>query len=428
MKTLEKFDLGKVSFLIFLSIIFFVHCSQYYFFCFPNCYAWKELMIMWVDGEIVRRGLLGTVFFALEPEIPIYFSAPFVLYLCIMLVGSFIYTNLKKLQLPLWLFLCLILSPALLVFNLHYSLTLRKDIVCIAGLIILLNFIKWFFDKKFIFRLNIVLFSIVFLFVSIFFSLCYEVFFVFVPFLILYIFTSLQKNNVGFGYSLFYSLSVLFLYLLIYSLIVFPYIGDYGVAFSIASKWHELYDSLAVYPDSSDPLVFLSMEKDKYLDCYFDLLKKSNLIEVVYAYLFQLIPVFFILKFKLLKLTNDVCSNAFYNNHKKICWFVFICLIHVPLCLSAVAFDYGRWLVFVNYLFVIFLCFYTEHSDLNVTTDCSTVSLRYILPYMFALFYILGWQHQHWFGGDLEFFSFTNQLKMYANICFYLFQLLTAYV
>ena len=50
------------------------------------------------------------------------------------------------------------------------------------------------------------------------------------------------------------------------------------------------------------------------------------------------------------------------------------------------------------------------------------------MSYVFALFYILGWQHQHWFGGDMEFFSFTNQLKMYENVGLYLFHLFSAYV
>ena len=73
----KKIDLLKCFYIFCVSAVFYMYVSNYLHNCFPNCYAWKEMMIKWCDGEIVRRGLLGTVFYALEPAISIRYSAPF---------------------------------------------------------------------------------------------------------------------------------------------------------------------------------------------------------------------------------------------------------------------------------------------------------------------------------------------------------------
>lgn len=70
--------------LIIIITIFFYMYVVNYLNSFPNNYAWKDLMIKWTDEEIVRRGLLGSVFFAFDSIVSIKYLAPF-LYIYLLL-------------------------------------------------------------------------------------------------------------------------------------------------------------------------------------------------------------------------------------------------------------------------------------------------------------------------------------------------------
>lgn len=132
----KKIDLLKIVFLLTITSVFYMYSNLYYVNCFPNCYALKELMIKWSHGEMIRRGLFGSFFYWLEPNFPIKYSATIIIYSCLIICSNYIYNCLKRLSLPVWLFISILFSPALFLFNLHPSLVYKKDIIAIAGTVI----------------------------------------------------------------------------------------------------------------------------------------------------------------------------------------------------------------------------------------------------------------------------------------------------
>lgn len=140
---------------------------------FPNNYAWKDLMIKWTDEEIVRRGLLGSVFFAFDSIVSIKYLAPFFVYLSFIISSFVIFNRLRILLLPSWLLVCVLFSPALFLFNLHPTLVVRKDIFVILGCILLLLITKkiWNVESK-NFNKRILLYIYLFVYICLYTFFC----------------------------------------------------------------------------------------------------------------------------------------------------------------------------------------------------------------------------------------------------------------
>ena len=423
---LFDFILNKNVFLILITAIFFMHASMYYDFCFPNCYAWKELMIKWEQGEFVRRGLLGTLFYFLEPYVPIKISSMTVIYSCVIITSYFIYTYLKKLSLPHLLLWSIVLSPSLLLFNLHYVLVLRKDIVAICSciIIILLTNIYWRNNKnRNFFRLSI-LYIVGYDYLLIFFLLTYEIFISFVPFICLYIFVTLNRYK-----SMSQSCSVTFLIvlnsILIFIALIVPNLDEHKPEqiLSMVADWKNLYPSLQIFTNRPDPFYIRMFDLNQYKDSYLSIVQKTNFYELVIMYVLTFIPIMMILIFKLVNI--DIASEqlrCFYDKHKFLCVSVILICIHMPfVCLSMVAFDYGRWLVMSFYLAVLFLCFFTKKSTNENLLNSFNKKLGflgkwvvYLTVFIFEILYLFTWQPQHW-GGDGSLIDF-NQAYMYKNV------------
>ncbi len=420
---LKKIDFIKYVFLFIITAVFFMYASLYYYNCFPNCYAWKEIMIKWSDGEIVRRGLLGTFFYSLEPYVPVKYSATIVIYICLMICCTCIYNHLKTLRLPFWLFIAIIFSPALFMFSMHYTLLYKKDLIILAACVVVLSFINFYWakpnsriesQKK-----KLIILSIIYVYMYICILLCYEVFIVFVPFICLYTFITVTKccgAKVAFKLSLF----LLFISALLFALLTFPYLGNENIVAGIIKDWGLIYPNFKL--ENVDPLAFLMMDKQTYLDWYSYIYGKSKLYELALIYFLMIIPLVVILKLNLVKLCIPNEIKPILNRRRFWLYLVLFSVLHFPLSLSLVAFDFGRWFIFTFYLMILFLCFFTER---NIEFKNKSKTL-FMICFILSVIYVVSWQPYHWAAGGYlitieeykiiqnlyEFYSNTNNLTL----------------
>ena len=419
---IKKIDFLKILFLIAVSAIFFMYSTSYYHNCFPNCYAWKEMMIKWCDGEIVRRGLLGTVFYALEPAISIRYSAPFLNYISIIACAFIIYGYLVKLGLPKWLLFSIIFSPALILFNLHPTLVLKKDIVIIVGCLLILIMIKVYWRsisrKKIICLKDNIVFMLVYCYLFSFFLLCFEAFVVFVPFITIFTLYTIA-NYFSLGSAIKVSVSLCVISFALFGLLTLPYIGDETLVAKIVMDWHSLYPELRVFIDGlttvrgvADPLAFMMMGTEQYKEYYSHVSASTNFYELFVVYLFMLLPIVVIYKLKLVNLNFSPNISCCMNRHKLLFSFCVLVSIHFPLLLSLVAFDYGRWVVFSFYLIIFFLVFFTKK---NVNVVYSWNCCLNIICWIVSVLYVIIWMPHHWVG-DGCLISFGN-FELFKNLC-----------
>ena len=425
---IKKIDFLKILFLIAVSAIFFMYSTSYYHNCFPNCYAWKEMMIKWSDGDFVRRGLLGTVFYALEPTIPIKFSAVFFNYVCVLFCSYVIYYNLHKLDLPKWIFVSIIFSPSLILFNLHPTLVLRKDIVSIAGCLLILILIKFYWDRISLKRKTISIkdcfvFILIYCYVFSFILLCFEVFIVFVPFLSLYTFYVMTRN---FSIRLAVKVSLLIgvISFFLFFALTIPYVGDEVVVSKIVMDWYHLYPNLRVFVDGltkvnspPDPFTFLMMTPEQYKNHYLYINSITNYFELVLVYILMIVPLSLMIKFKLVCVALPLNIDFWVRKHKIVSLLVVLVTVHFPILLSLVAFDYGRWLVLSFYLMVFFVCFFTEK---NQAVSFRQSYLSSAICWFVSILYVIAWMPHHWAGEGFlisfgNFDLFKNLFVFYSN-------------
>ena len=425
--SLLKIDVLKIVFLVFISSIFYMHATAYYDYCFPNCYAWKELMIKWTNGELVRRGLLGTIFYLLEPYISISVSSVIFLYGCVLCTSYVLYSYLKKLNLPIWLFFLFILSPSLVLFNLHYVLVIKKDIVAIFGCVVLLLFTEYYWNNKFkpnntSLLKDVLIYVIAYVYFFVFFLLCYEIFISFVPFVCLHIFLTISRYY-DIKKSFVISISILLFSIFLFALLILPYLENQNLVLAMVKDWKVLYPSLEVFYNRPDPFFFMLLDFNQYKNYYLNIVNKTNFLEFLLIYILTFIPVFFLCTFKYVSIKiYNAQLRLFYERYKILCVFLLVLVIHIPLLsLSMVAFDYGRWLVLSFYTAVLFSCFCTKSNEAPTVRFCFLKSnqkikrfLCSIMCILLCVLYLFTWQPQHW-SGDFGLVDF-NQLSIYKNI------------
>lgn len=393
---LKKIDFIKIAFLLVITAVFLMHSSLYYYNCFPNCYGWKEMMIKWTNGEIVRRGLLGTIFYSLEPYIRVKFSSTFLVYICLMICSVCIYNRLKKLKLPFWLLSSILLSPALFLFNLHYTLLYKKDLIVLAACICFMLFVGYYWskvsNKPAKLRNNAIVFSLIYLYLYIFILLCYEVFIVFVPFVCLYIFFIVTKYN-NLKYALKLSLFLLFISALLFSVLTFPYIGNQDIVVGIIRDWAEIYPNFKLV--NVDPLPYLMIDKETFFNVYLYVFRMTKVYEMLLIYILMILPLIIVFKYNLVSICLPSEIKDLFSKHTFLCYLALFCVIHFPLSLSIVAFDYGRWFVYTFYLMVLFLCFFAKSNIINSKKIRQSRIMMFIcIP--LSVVYVATWQPQHW--------------------------------
>lgn len=420
---LKKIDLLKIVFLLTITSVFYMYSNLYYVNCFPNCYAWKELMIKWSHGEMIRRGLLGSFFYWLEPNFPIKYSATIIIYSCLIICSNYIYNCLKRLSLPVWLFISILFSPALFLFNLHPSLVYKKDIIAIAGTVILLSYINYYWNHHVRQNNNlqnsVIVFCLIYMYIYTFFLLCYEVIFVFVPFICMYaiyIISMHHQIKIAIKISVFLCFISAFLFLFFTIL----YIGDQEIVLKILGDWSIIYPNLKL--GQVDPFDFLMMNNENLKVWHHYIWERSKLWELVLVYILMILPLIIIYKMKLVTICiHEGIKNA-HNKHYYILMAVVLLSVHFPLILSVVAFDYGRWLIFCFYLMIFFLGLFTKRNK-NLNSKNKKFSLFLLLLIWSATFaYLVTWQPYHWAGdeGHLinmnEYYIFSNLYYFYSNM------------
>ena len=394
---LKKIDFIKIVFLLVITAVFLMNATAYYHNCFPNCYSWKEMMIKWSNGEIVRRGLLGTIFYSLEPYIPVKFSATSFLYICLVICYLCIYNRLKKLKLPFWLMSSILLSPALFLFNISYLMLYRKDLIILAACVCNMLFCDYYWSrvskKPNKLRDNTVIFSLIYLYFYILVLLCYELFIVFVPFICFYIFFITTKyNNLKFALKL--SLFLMLISCLLFFILTLPYMGNQNIVMGIIRDWAKIYPDFQLV--NADPLWFFMFDKQILIDKYshfFALLKFSDLLLM---YILMIIPLIVIFKLNYVRVDLPSELKTFYSKHHILCYFVTILVIHFPFSLSIVAFEFGRWFVFTLYLMVLFLCFFVKQNSRKKITFWQQSRVMVFICFALSIIYIITWCPHHW--------------------------------
>ena len=421
---LKKIDFLKIFCVITIISIFYMYASAYYYECFPNCYAWKEMMIKWCDGEIIRRGLLGTIFYALEPTISIKYSATILNFVCIIFCFCSIYNSLKKLNLPKWLLFAIVMSPALILFNLHSNLVLKKDIIAITGCLITMNYIRYYWENKLndgeINLKTAAIFVLTYTYIFTLFLLCYEVFVVFIPLTLLFTFHIIAKKNY-FKFALKITTILALISFIVFVTLTIPYAGDESIAIRIAKDWAQLYPKLFIFANAltdvkgpPDPLAFLMMEPTQYKNYYIYISSITKYYELLIIYVLMVLPLFFIIKASMLKIDVSERVKTIINNKKKILVFTILLVTHFPLLLSLVAFDYGRWLVFTNYGMIIFICYFTKSRDRQIFKSKVLTCICWLL----SIVYVVCWKPHHWAPMLIQFFDlslFESLLNYYSN-------------
>lgn len=390
----HKIDFGCFAVIVIFSLIYFVNSFVYANFGFPNAYAWKDLMIKWTDGEFVRRGLLGYIFYLCDSAIPIKYFATLLFYVFFIVPIIITYKKLSFLKLPLWLFICVIFSPSLFQFNLHETLVFRKDIVIIFGLSISLLLLENIFSNKEISIWHrIILISLTYVAIYIIFLLVFEIFFFFIPLILLYILVNISRY-LDLKISLVYVAFLGIISLVLFFVLVISNIGDVSTVKTIVMDWSAIYPNLVIYTDALydyggrlDPFVFMMMSKDRYLEYFAYIWNNTKFYQLILIYVLQFIPLIFIFRFAKIK---DEYSK--FNYLKTLA----LIAINFPLLISAVAFDFGRWIVFVLYLSVFYICFFMRETNENFNRSFyHNKWFRFIIPILSTV-YILLWVPYHW--------------------------------
>ncbi len=410
--------------IVFFSLIYFMQAYMYSSYI-PNGYAWKDLMIKWTDGELIRRGLLGSVFYSLEPLIPLKYAAISFFYICYIFPISVIYKKLIKLKLPIWILIALLFSPSLFLFNLHDTLVLKKDIVVIFGVSLSLLMVDLFFknsDKCY--NAKIAFFTFVYISLYIFFILCYELFVFFVPLILLYLFINLLKIYT-LRKSLIITSALGTISLLLFVILVIPYIGNLENVKRIVIDWSKYYPDLRIFLGAlyefqapSDPFTFIIMPIDRYKEYFMYIYGNTKLMDLFLIYILEMLPIIVITSLGYVKLKEQKSFLKMYLP-------ALILVIHIPLLISFVAFDFGRWIVFSFYAAIFVLCYFTEENITRKFSSILNYSIVKVLFFLIAIVYILLWQPLHWVpvpsesliqfnwpGLDLLF----NTIDFYSNV------------
>lgn len=414
--------------LIIIITIFFYMYVVNYLNSFPNNYAWKDLMIKWTDEEIVRRGLLGSVFFAFDSIVSIKYLAPFFVYLSFIISSFVIFNRLRILLLPSWLLVCVLFSPALFLFNLNPTLVVRKDIFVILGCILLLLITKKIWNvesKNFNKRILLYIFICVYLFIY-FFLLIFELFAVFVPFIILYCACTISKRY-SLKKTILFCAALVLVSICFFVVLVVPNSGDFSTVVKIINDWGKIYPDLIVYENTVDPFAFMAMDSSMYKEFSKIVLSKTNFFQVFMIYVLMILPIIAIYKLRCVRLALPRRIKFLQKKFPKFFILVLFFIIHAPLMLSFVAFDYGRWLIFTFYLMVLFLCFFTEKNDnslyltfVNKIYNFKVKKVLFlVLVWILTIIYILTWQPQHWAGSGAM-LKFNEYKFLHDCFLFYL--------
>lgn len=414
-------------------LIFFMQSFLYLQGDFINNYAIKDMLIKWTNGELVRRGALGSILYYLEPLISIRYSAPFTIFICLICSLYIVTSKLTKINLPNILIFTIILSPSLFLFNLHDTLVLRKDLTCVFGTLVILLVTESSFANINVLdnleikrRLTVFVLSYLYLFIT--FVLVFELFVIFLPIISLYVFINFLRLY-NFRDSLKYSLAISFLSLVLFVLVTLPYSGDEHVVASIVNDWREFYPTLVVFGESLeslngpvDPLAFMMMSHQHYKEWYIALSQNTSLLELVLCYILGASIFIILYVFKFIKLNESITNNI----NKKLFFFILLLAIHTPLLLSIVAFDFGRWITFTMYSYLIAICFFMVRNEKQKVFSFFDQKATKIGLYFICIVYILSYKPLHWVtGGTIlefnEYEIFYKLIKFYPALFNYYF-------
>lgn len=393
-KQKKSIDFASYFVILFFSLIYFVNSFIYANVCFPNCYAWKDLMIKWTDGELIRRGLLGYIFYLCDDILSIKYFATFLFYVFFMVPIIVLYKRLRFLDLPLWLLVTILLSPSFFLFNLHESLVYKKDIILIFGTTITLVIFENIFNKQNItLKVKFASVSLLYILLYTIFLLIFETYVFFIPLILLYIYANFLRLSDA-KISLFFTLILTAISFILATVLIIPNIGDVNSVKKFFYDWHLIYPDLVIYLDAlyefdgpPDPWTFILMSKKRYFECFEHIWQITKLYELILIYVLQFVPI--LLTFQFIN-RKDVFCNVKYLS------FCALFAIHCPLLLSFIAFDFGRWIIFTFYLSVIYISFFMKGLNSKHRENKYYKNSYNFLAWIISIIYISTWTPYHY--------------------------------
>ncbi|MDR2892124.1 MAG: hypothetical protein LBV80_03420 [Deltaproteobacteria bacterium] len=352
---------------------------------FPSSYVWGELLINY-EGGFLRRGLLGELFYLVDPLIPTKYFAPFFMMSLYVLFAVLFIRLLIKTQIePAWYFI--LLSPLLLLFPfVHIENFCRKDIV-IQLAFLLMMMLCWRRLKGY--ASSLLILSLAFAVLHIIATLTHEMAIFYLPLPALMLGAVFHREGKILLWFVF--VSILGLSCLLLSL---KFSGTIEMQQAIRESWSERYPGAEL----GGGLRYIGIGMSDVFNRTLQYLQHPiSIFSITGGFLLALFPVW------LLSIAMRPTFAARQVLNTPPLQILYYPALLTPFILFVLVYDYGRFISVTFIEFIIFFCFICDLCPQNSKPIWNAVRKKIALNTVWRLamfcalmWYAFGWRMSHW--------------------------------